>query len=155
MSPDQALALLIDANLSSNQYNIFRNRAKQFNCELYPLYHKVVEAKKMCYPSDITVNETSAEIPVQPLIDHTVRRICLSQKDVLATVDTIDTLTCIMKWGCDGSEQIKYKQKSTTDDCCDGNLFSISMVPIQIYYTTSNTMLRGNKAHRIVAFTGS
>ena len=47
MSPDQALALLIDANLSSNQYNIIRNQAKQFNCELYPPYHKVIEAKQI------------------------------------------------------------------------------------------------------------
>lgn len=45
----------------------------------------------------------------------------------------------IIKWGCDGSEQNRYKQKFSEEHFTDESLFSISMVPIQIYYGTDNS----------------
>ncbi|EZA51186.1 hypothetical protein X777_10254 [Ooceraea biroi] len=69
---DQALAIIVDADLSTHQYNVIRQQVKNINSKLYPPYYKVKEAKQLCYPSGITLTEISAEVKLQSLIDHTV-----------------------------------------------------------------------------------
>lgn len=134
-SADQALALIVDANLSTHQYNLIRTHAKNKNNKLYPAYYKVKEAKKLCYPTEINITETSAEIQLQTLIDHTVLRLCKAQQEVLETFYSSKkiNLNIIIKWGCDGAEQNKYRQKFSAENCTDESLFSICMVPLQIY----------------------
>lgn len=46
LSSDQALALLIDTNLSRHRYNAMRFHVSHINSKLYPPYHLVHEAKK-------------------------------------------------------------------------------------------------------------
>jgi len=89
LSSDQALALLIDANLSRLQYNAMRFHVSHINSKLYPPYHLVHEAKKKCYPLEVIVTEISAEIDLQLLIDHTVRRLCLAQNEVFLLLPTL------------------------------------------------------------------
>ncbi|GBM98099.1 Zinc finger protein 233 [Araneus ventricosus] len=72
----KALVLMVDNGLSTRQYLRIREQAENLNCKLYPLYHKVKEAKQLCYPHSISVTETSAEITLQTLADHTASRIC-------------------------------------------------------------------------------
>ncbi len=43
------------------------------------------------------------------------------------------TFHIIIKWGCDGSEQNWYKKKFSEEHFTDESLFSICMVPIQVY----------------------
>lgn len=71
----EALALMIDANLSKSQYLKMRKSAKQRNANLYPSYNKVLLAKQNCYPDGIKITETLMEIPLQALLDHTCLRI--------------------------------------------------------------------------------
>ena len=137
LTPDQALSLLVDAKLSKNQYNIIRSQAQGINCKIYPSYDQVKQAKAMCYPNNINVTETCAEIPLQDLIDHTVKRLCTVQEDCLQTCDE-RTLDIICKWGCDGSQQTRYHQNFSDGQSTDENLFSVSMVPIQIYNVRNN-----------------
>ncbi|GBL72728.1 hypothetical protein AVEN_127961-1 [Araneus ventricosus] len=100
---------------------------------MYPAYHKIKAAKQLCYPSDVNVTETSAEIKLQSLIDQTIMRLCKAQEDVLKSIRDLRTLDIIVKWSCYMSEQSRYKQKFSSENCSDENLYSISMVPIQIY----------------------
>lgn len=142
MTTDQALALLIDAGLSSNQYNIIRSQAKQINCNIYPPYHKVKEAKILCYPkNNIQITEVSAKVSVQALIDHTITRLCQVLEEVFLTLSGIDRQNFVVKWGCDGAQQARYKQKFTKGNLTDESLFTISMVPIQINYLSNQTKI--------------
>ncbi|GBM12359.1 hypothetical protein AVEN_211549-1 [Araneus ventricosus] len=74
--PEQALVLMVDNGLSTRQYQRIREQAENLNCKMYTPYHKVKEAKQLCYPHSISVTETSAEITLQTLVDHNVSRIC-------------------------------------------------------------------------------
>ncbi|GBN58432.1 hypothetical protein AVEN_35294-1 [Araneus ventricosus] len=73
---EQALVLMVDNGLSTRQYQRILEHAENLNCKLYPSYHKVKEAKQLCCPHSISMTETSAEIILQTLVDHTVSRIC-------------------------------------------------------------------------------
>lgn len=132
-SNDQALALMVDANLTTHQYSIIREQSKLIKKKLYPPYYKVKAAKKLCYPSEINISETHAEVKLQSLMDHTILRLCKVQEEVLKTIKELRNLDIIVKWGCDGAEQNRYKQKFSEPHASDESLFSISMVPIQMY----------------------
>jgi hypothetical protein len=54
--PEQALALMVDINLSSRQYKLLRAQATTFNCKLYPPYYKVKESKQLCYPQGVVIS---------------------------------------------------------------------------------------------------
>lgn len=89
LSPDQALAIFIDTNLSKNQYQILRESVQHINPNLYPSYYKLQKAKERCYPADITITESSAEINLQSLLDHTLTRLCLSLKKELSGISDL------------------------------------------------------------------
>ncbi|GBN80984.1 hypothetical protein AVEN_107676-1 [Araneus ventricosus] len=76
LSPEQTLVLMVYNGLSTSQYQRIREKAENLNCKMYPLYHKVKEAKQLCYPHSISLTETSAEITLRTLVDHNVSRIC-------------------------------------------------------------------------------
>lgn len=147
MTKDEALSLVIENKLSKSMYNNIRAASIQHNCKLYPSYKYVLQAKKECYPSatDITIIECSAEIKLQALLDHTVQRILLIQKDVIKslTSDNVRYVNLICKWGCDGtSGQSSFKQKF--DDDTDGNktdtsIFFTLLVPLQIISVNKST----------------
>ncbi|GBM39141.1 hypothetical protein AVEN_262463-1 [Araneus ventricosus] len=116
------------------QYQRILEHAENLKYKLYPSYHTVKEAKHLCRPHSISVTETSAEITFQTLVDHTVSRIChiefVTEKLRFPTNDATEV---IMKWGCDGSEQNRYKQKFSEENLSDESLFSICVVPLQIH----------------------
>jgi len=64
LSGDSALSLVIEQKLSKSQYQGLRTISKENNCNLYPPYKEVLEAKRKCYPpkSSITITECSAEV---------------------------------------------------------------------------------------------
>ncbi|KAJ8895969.1 hypothetical protein PR048_001310 [Dryococelus australis] len=83
--------------------------------------------------------EKSIEISLKSLIDHTVKRLCDVQQ-VFESLYLLETkaLTIIIKWGCDGAEHSKYKQKFTDH----------FYVPLQMYSGTEEfkTILWQNPA---------
>lgn len=85
MTNDEALSFIIENKLSKNMYNNIRSTSVEHNCKLYPSYKDVLQAKKQCYPStsEITITECSAEVRLQALLDHTIQRILLVQKEVI------------------------------------------------------------------------
>ncbi|GBL89092.1 hypothetical protein AVEN_255229-1 [Araneus ventricosus] len=124
---------MVDNGLSTLQYQRILEHAENLNCKLCPSHHKVKETKQLCCPHSISVTETSAEITLQTLVDHTVPRIChiefITEKLRLST----NTAFEVMKWGCDGSEQNRNKQKCFEETFSDESLFSICVVPLQIH----------------------
>ncbi|KAK7791956.1 hypothetical protein R5R35_004579 [Gryllus longicercus] len=146
LTKDEALSLLIESKLSKNMYNTIRTASIDHNCSLYPSYKKVQEAKKDCYPPavDMRITETSAEVKLQALLDHTVERIFRVQQDVISSLlDSAYDTELICKWGCDGtSGQSTFKQKFDDDSegtKTDANIFFVSIVPLQILSVEKST----------------
>lgn len=131
---DEVLSLITEAKLTKHQYLLLRRFINSKSQNALPSYHKVLEAKKRCYPSDEIVTESSAEIELQSLLDHTTTRILESQSDVLSNVDISKEFVLVGKWGFDGSTgHSEYKQKfsdSSIED--DGSLFVTSYCPLQL-----------------------
>lgn len=76
-SADEAVALMMDGKISKFQYNHFQSGAKSRNANIYPPYHRVLEAKKKCYPPNksIHISEIGVTIDLQALVDHTATRL--------------------------------------------------------------------------------
>ena len=144
LNGEQALALMVNAKLSTNQYKMIRKQWKSLGNNGYPSYEIIKREKQKCYPieSSIKVTEDSAEVKVQNLMDHTIQRICSLKEEFLKKMSSdLSTFSffLIAKWGCDGSSnQSRYKQKFTNPESNDENLFAISMVPLQLYYLDSD-----------------
>lgn len=131
MSGEDALALLVDAKLSRHQYSIIR----QSNPDRFPSYKVLQAEKKKCYPNDIKVNETSAQVPLQALLNHTVERLITVQENVLSLLsnEELGKLQLMTKWGFDGSSgHSSYKQAFHGSQASDSAVFITSIVPLRL-----------------------
>lgn len=136
LTPLQALAMFVDADLSRNQYEIIQSMSKSHASPIYPCYSFIQKAKRECYPNkeDINVTDTLAEISLQGILDLTVNRLLLYLEDVVETLSEVEreSLVMICKWGCDGSHQSEYKQRFENEDDSDAAIFQSSFVPIRL-----------------------
>ncbi|KAF2887913.1 hypothetical protein ILUMI_18260, partial [Ignelater luminosus] len=114
----EALAPLLDLKLTRHQYITLRYAFKQKKLKtVLPSYNNVIKAKRKCYPDEqsIVVTDNSAELNLQPLLDHTVSRIAQMQENVLLSCKNecaeLD-LKMIYKWGSESSgSHSSYKHK--------------------------------------------
>lgn len=135
-SQDEALALMIDLRQSKGDYHQMHMGGKAHEANIYPSYHKILEAKKRCYPSSssITVSELGAEIGLQALLDHTSGRIIELSGNVMSHRSKWN-LKLYAKWGMDGaSGQSTYKQafQSADKSLYDSSIFMTSLVPLKL-----------------------
>lgn len=52
-----------------------KRTTKKRGANIYPSYNVIAEAKQHCYPKNISVTESSAQVPLQDLVDHIVKRL--------------------------------------------------------------------------------
>lgn len=131
LSGENALSVLIDAKLSREQYNVIRRSAP----EKFPSYKIVQEAKKECYPKNITVTEICASVTLQALLDHTSERLIQVLEPVIESLENeeLQQLCLISKWGFDGSSgHSSYKQAFCDSEATDSAVFITSLVPLRI-----------------------
>ncbi|XP_071581303.1 uncharacterized protein [Temnothorax nylanderi] len=143
LSANVALSIMVEAKLTKKQYNIIRSSMKKHNCRLYPNYNAVRAAKELCYPPrfSITITESSADIKLQDLLDHTCERLLFTQREVIRSLNTEMFIKAdlICKWGCNESPgQSEYKQKFNDKSTSDANVFLTSLVPLQLKFAESN-----------------
>lgn len=143
MSPEEALAYIMECNMSVDTYNKTPEIALKHGHSLFPSYKKVLAAKKETYPSIMDVTENECSTPLQSLLDKTSSR--------LLTVINKNTeehvvYNFIIKWGMDGSLQSTYKQAFGSDHGYDDDesLLCISLVPLQLKKVESNEVLWKN-----------
>jgi hypothetical protein len=133
MTGEQALSALVEAKLTTHQYNVIRSMDPQ----RFPSFKVVQQAKQGCYPCKeaMTISETSAEVKLQALLDHTAKRLISVQHDVITSLNygQIMNLCLILKWGFDGSSgHSSYKQKFISADADDSSVFITSIVPLRL-----------------------
>lgn len=137
LSPQEALSLIIEAQLSRKQYDTIRNYANN----IFPSYKLVQAEKKRCYPQNIDINESQAIVPLQSLLDHTATRLIQSQENVIQphSTSTFEKLVLYSKWGFDGSSShTQYKQKFISETADDKYMFLSSLVPLRLSYKNDN-----------------
>lgn len=141
LSLTQAISMFVEAGLSRKQYEIIRSTQKK----LFPCYSLLQKAKVECYPDKeaYLVNETCAEVKLQNLLDHTATRLIMHLEEVLK-LGRNDAFVLICKWGCDGAQQVQYKQRFGSDADSDANLFQSSFVPLQLKCSRSNEVIWQN-----------
>lgn len=63
--------------------------------------------------------------------------------DVLdrSTKEERENLELILKWGCDGSQQLQFKQKFQNTIDSDANIFQSSLVPLRLVATTNGEII--------------
>lgn len=138
MQPQEALALMVDAKLTKNQYNRIRWTAKSHNANIYPSYRQIQMAKAKCYPenSSIEISSSGAKVGLQSLLNHTIERLCETD-EVKNNIESTDTeLELISKYGMDGSSgQSQYKQIFRNENGeiqSDASVMMTSIVPLQL-----------------------
>jgi len=135
LTDDEALALLIDADLTKAQYELIREKAKERNADIFPLYANVTKAKKECYPllSSIKITDTCASTEFQDILNHTATRLMKVQNVVIpqSVKDCLEKIVLVTKLGADGTSGFnEYKQKWQNNENSDKYLFLVSMVPL-------------------------
>ncbi|XP_065680976.1 uncharacterized protein LOC124817909 [Hydra vulgaris] len=124
MSSDEALALILDCNLTKTSYQLMKNKADEKECSLYPAYNNVRMAKDRCYPKNICVTDYTASVPLQDLLDHTTTRLLETQTGVV-NANEYNRVTLIYKAGFDGSSGHSIYKKTCNDNECTRNLKSV------------------------------
>ena len=61
--------------------------AKIRNANIYPSYDTLMWAKKKCYSLGVEISDRSAELSLQSLVDHTVRRIVELQNECFVNIE--------------------------------------------------------------------
>lgn len=90
LNSNDALKILVEAKLTKHQYQVIRNLVNEkTEVDVFPSYAKVIKAKKDCYPEPekISISDTSAEVSLQGLLNHTAQRIVESQKEVFENLE--------------------------------------------------------------------
>lgn len=134
-TPEEALALYVDGGFTKHSYKLMQSGAKKKrNANIYPTYDALLSAKVKCYPLGVQITDSSAEVSLQSLVDHTATRIVEAHKDVFVNLNA-DTITAIYKWGCDGSSGHSTYRQSFNDPASnkiDEHLFAVCLVPLQV-----------------------
>ena len=143
ISADLALNLIISGKMTKETYKLMRNLTNaNRGTSVYPSYTKILSAKRRCYPdsSAMTVTETSAEVKLQALLDHTSERLLqvMYKDDNELHPGNFENLQLILKWGCDGASSQEYKQMFSEKDSSDANVFFTSTVPLQLSVVNEN-----------------
>ncbi|GBM95306.1 hypothetical protein AVEN_59502-1 [Araneus ventricosus] len=109
------------SKLSTRQYNVIRQPTNKIHKSMYPAY-KIKVTKQLCYPSGVNTTENFSEIKLQSLMDHTITRLCKKQEELLKSTRDMRTREIIVKLGCDGADQNRYKRRFSSENCSDESL---------------------------------
>lgn len=156
-TPQEALAYLLENNFTKTQYINTRIGAKERNCDIYPSYENILQAKKECRPNGIQISETTASVPLADLLNHTISRIILLQENVL--INLFEFLNCtnmratmICSYGFDGSSgHSNYKQKFSNSSCDDSSIFATTVIPLRLV-SSKNDVLWDNPTPQSTRF---
>lgn len=101
---NSSLAMYMYLEMTRDKYEKLRMYNEHLHgVKLYPSYKDIWEAKKKCYPKDITITGNGTSVKLQSLLDYTVRKIFLTlDKETLHALDNTE-LVLIGKWGMDGA----------------------------------------------------
>jgi len=139
-TPEEALGHILSNHLTKDQYLSMKTASALSSANIWPNYNKVLKAKAQCRPDGIVINELNASVPIQNLLDHTTRRILLSDDAVVEKMKELADknngnleIQLYFKFGFDGCGSFNTNmQKDTTGKVPDATaLVTSQLVPLQ------------------------
>jgi len=135
-TPEEALGFLLKNHLTKSQYLNLKTSSAESNADIWPNYNKVVEAKTLCRPGEISYQELSTLVTMQGLLNHTAKRILSPNPVITELTQTNQDLKLVFffKFGLDGCGSFStFHQKDSTGHIPDGSTLMVSqLVPLQI-----------------------
>lgn len=118
---EQALTWMVHVYMSSRQYQLLRQQAKILNCKFCPHY-KVKESKTLytscCDYTNLSRNTCAVTYwPNNSSITSNPRGVWE------IAIDKKCNISIIMKWGCDGMGQNRYKKRFPQQHFSDESFF--------------------------------
>lgn len=151
----EALAFLLDSNLTKDQYIKVRLQTLRSGADIYPAYDEVRQAKHEIRPEGVVIEETKAFVSYQNLINITTQRLIKLTENIvmeLLSKKPDIQLTLIFNTGFDGSSGYsKYHQKFKDEDSCDDSLIVTVLIPLQLI-DDSNEILWINQSPHSIKF---
>ncbi|KAK3913040.1 Retrovirus-related Pol polyprotein from type-1 retrotransposable element R2 [Frankliniella fusca] len=145
MAPEQAVSLIIDADLSKNQYNLIRTTAKTHNANIFPSNRKVQEQKKKSLPppESVQITEKSAEVDLQTLVDMDAKKIVDLLEREGKTISNFDGLFVLThKWGTDGSgDHSLHRHNTGSEISVERSILLTAQVPLQLKFVPNDSVL--------------
>lgn len=110
---NKTLAMYVDSRLSKSKFQNLNIHVERIcGSKVFSSYDTLSEAKKQCYPDNIDVSESGAEVHFTSLLIHTVKRILIQLDPILLQEVKNEKIILIGKWGMDGaSGQQTTRQK--------------------------------------------
>ena len=148
ITPACALGFLLNQNFTRAQYNAIRAISKEKGADIWPSYKDIQSAKLECRPEGVEVTDHSAFVPLQQLLDHTVKRILELDQSIEKNLQKIAeendnqvTATLIFKYGFDGSgsHQRQMQPDRAGDHSEVKSLVATQLVPLQIFVNVEDT----------------
>ena len=134
------LALMKKARLSRNQYLDVRFGMQDFARRGYdllnmPSYNSLRAERVKCIPAGINVTVKKAEVNIQDVLDHTVKR-TLERPDVDQLVENNDIIENVVKIGGDAQtgmgDQNRYVETEDNEIVKTGSAYNEGIVPLVI-----------------------
>ena len=72
MSPDEALAMVLDLGLTELQWKKIRMNSLKRNACIYPAYEEILKAKVAATPPNIVKSPDVCHVPLQDVVNHQV-----------------------------------------------------------------------------------
>lgn len=149
LSVNDALPFLYDYNFSKRQYFHSKLENKERNCDIYLRYEVILEGKRNCRPSEINITETTAEVSLQNLLEHTAKRISLLQTEVIDIMISESSDDIIQfEMICSLYKQ-RFEMNVNSPDT-DSSLFITSVIPLRL--KTINSILWNDNTPGSVRF---
>lgn len=135
-TPEEALAFILENHLTKAQYLNLKNACAESHADIWPCYHKVLEAKSLCRPSSIAYEEMSATVSLQALLNKTSHRILENNPVLTQLTENHQELALVLdfKYGFDGCGSFStFNQKNESGHVPNGRtLLTSQLVPLQI-----------------------
>lgn len=139
ISVENALALLLHADLNVKSYNLLRDTTVVNGKKIYPRYGLVAARRDLCLPEGIEITATSANVPWKPLIVHTVQGVVtLCEEDIeehFKGVNEID-LDFLATYGRDGSSGYHPYHQRLKDTGSDTTMICTHMTALRLRHSS-------------------
>jgi hypothetical protein len=121
-TPEEALFFLLTNNLTKEQYTNIKQACRESGADIWPSYSYVQGAKSGLEPEQISVEENEAVVPLQDVLNHTVKRIIHSNPAILQKMEGIAEnndncleTTLYYKIGFDSSGAHSFSQQTNLE----------------------------------------
>ena len=147
LMPVEALSLILDRDLSREDYNVMYNTFKKKGFGI-PSYDRVRDVKSECRPEGIKFSIEDIQVPLQQMANHRMQRILQLEKVKIRVTECIEKtggpleLVYNIKIGLDGSSGFQVIQKLVEGGYRDeGALLASTFVSINVVTVVDNRLV--------------